>query len=60
MGKSDRAFLFGLLGLLIGLRVPIAPAISWVLWAMTALLVVTIWNRTRRALQEVARNPAQS
>jgi CDP-diacylglycerol--glycerol-3-phosphate 3-phosphatidyltransferase len=58
MGKSDRAFLFGLLGLLVGLRVPIAPAIPWVLWAMSALLVITIWNRARWALQEVARNPA--
>jgi CDP-diacylglycerol---glycerol-3-phosphate 3-phosphatidyltransferase len=52
MGKSDRAFLFGLFALLLGVGVP--PGI----WqqiaqpAMIALLVITILNRARRALAQ--------
>lgn len=53
-GKSDRAFIFGLLGLLLGLRVAVERAIPILLWAMICLLVVTIVNRSRRALQEVS------
>jgi CDP-diacylglycerol--glycerol-3-phosphate 3-phosphatidyltransferase len=56
MGKSDRAFLFGLMGLLVGWHAPIVPAIRWVLWGMIVLLVLTIWNRARRAIQEVAKS----
>jgi CDP-diacylglycerol--glycerol-3-phosphate 3-phosphatidyltransferase len=50
MGKSDRAFAFGLLALLLGLG--LAPQIwaAWLLWAVVALLLVTIFNRARRAL----------
>ena len=54
LGKSDRAFLFGLMGLLLGLRVHIGRAIPAVLFAMILLLVMTIFNRARRALQEVS------
>ena len=50
MGKSDRAFVFGLLALLIGLGVPADPWLTWVLAAVCALLVMTIMNRARRAL----------
>ena len=53
MGKSDRAFVFGLVALLLGLGV--APGL-WldILWgAMTLLLAVTIVNRARRALAEL-------
>jgi len=53
MGKSDRAFLFGLMGLLLGLRVPIARWISYVLAVMAVLLVLTIINRARGALREL-------
>jgi CDP-diacylglycerol---glycerol-3-phosphate 3-phosphatidyltransferase len=53
-GKSDRAFVFGVLGLLLGLRVPVERAIPFVLWAMIFLLPLTIVNRLRRALQEIA------
>jgi CDP-diacylglycerol--glycerol-3-phosphate 3-phosphatidyltransferase len=52
MGKSDRAFVFGLLSLLLGLGVRTG---SWLLLAQVAiasLLVVTILNRARRALAE--------
>jgi CDP-diacylglycerol--glycerol-3-phosphate 3-phosphatidyltransferase len=59
LGKSDRAFLFGLMGLLLGLRVHIERAIPIVLFAMILLLVLTILNRARRALQEVSLNVAK-
>ena len=58
-GKSDRAFIFGMLGLLLGLRVPIERAIPPVLWVMIYLLVLTIVNRSRRALQEVVAGVAK-
>jgi CDP-diacylglycerol---glycerol-3-phosphate 3-phosphatidyltransferase len=52
-GKSDRAFVFGLLGLLLGLGVKLERLIPYVLEAMPFLLVATIWNRARHALREV-------
>ena len=58
MGKSDRAFFFGLLALLLGSGLP--P--GW--WANTALLVVllssaaTVWNRSHKALHEIAERDA--
>jgi CDP-diacylglycerol--glycerol-3-phosphate 3-phosphatidyltransferase len=57
-GKSDRAFVFGLLGLLLGLREPVERAIPFALWAMIFLLVVTIVNRSRQALQEISAGAA--
>jgi CDP-diacylglycerol--glycerol-3-phosphate 3-phosphatidyltransferase len=48
MGKSDRAFVFGAVGLLVGLGVPMAQAFDWLWSAVIALLVVTIVNRVRR------------
>lgn len=59
LGKSDRAFLFGLLGLLLGLRLDIERAIPVVLFAMILLLVLTILNRARRALKEASMNVAR-
>jgi CDP-diacylglycerol---glycerol-3-phosphate 3-phosphatidyltransferase len=58
-GKSDRAFVFGLLGLLLGSHVAIEPAIPYVLAAMIVLLALTIINRARQALLEVAGNAAR-
>jgi CDP-diacylglycerol---glycerol-3-phosphate 3-phosphatidyltransferase len=52
MGKSDRAFVFGLLGLLLGLGVPAGRWITVVLLVVSGLLVVTIINRARRALAQ--------
>jgi len=52
-GKSDRAFVFGLLGLLLGLGVRLERVIPYVSGAMALLLVLTIWNRARQALREV-------
>ncbi len=53
MGKSDRAFVFGTLGLLLGLQLPIFPIVLPVLWIVLLLLLVTILNRSRGALKEI-------
>jgi CDP-diacylglycerol--glycerol-3-phosphate 3-phosphatidyltransferase len=54
MGKSDRAFVFGALGLALGLGVPGGVWLTVVLAAILVLLVLTIVNRARRALAEAA------
>jgi CDP-diacylglycerol--glycerol-3-phosphate 3-phosphatidyltransferase len=54
MGKSDRAFVFGVLCLLLALGVPRGPWIAVLLWIVVALLGLTILNRARRALAEVS------
>lgn len=54
MGKSDRAFVFGLIALLLGLGVSAVWWVSAALWVLVLLLVVTIFGRCRRALGEVA------
>jgi CDP-diacylglycerol--glycerol-3-phosphate 3-phosphatidyltransferase len=52
MGKSDRAFVFGLIGLLAGSGVALEGVLNWV-WMVVALLVAaTIVNRVRRGLAE--------
>jgi CDP-diacylglycerol---glycerol-3-phosphate 3-phosphatidyltransferase len=53
MGKSDRAFVFGLLGLLMGIGIPPARWVDTVLLITICLLIATIVNRARRALAEV-------
>jgi CDP-diacylglycerol--glycerol-3-phosphate 3-phosphatidyltransferase len=53
MGKSDRAFVFGGLGLLLGLNLPIVPVVRYVLWSVLVLLLLTIVNRARGALAEL-------
>jgi len=50
MGKSDRAFWFGLLGLLLGLGVSAGWWANALLGAIGLLGLVTIINRARRAL----------
>ena len=50
MGKSDRAFVFGLLGLLAGLGVPLAGYWPWILGSVALLVVLTIANRVRAGL----------
>ena len=54
MGKSDRAFVFGFVGLLLGVGVPVGAWANWILWVVVALLAVTIWNRSRQALRTAA------
>ncbi len=50
MGKSDRAFVFGLLALLLGLGVPTGHWLFYVQLLLIVLLGLTIINRARRAL----------
>ena len=52
MGKSDRAFVFGLLGLLIAMGIATGGWINWVWGALAVLLLATIANRIRNGLQE--------
>ena len=52
MGKSDRAFVFGLLALLLGLGVKPGTWLVAIQGAILALLLVTVWNRAARALRE--------
>lgn len=54
MGKSDRALVFGALGLAIGLGLEPAAWQAWVFPAISALLVLTVANRVRAALRESA------
>ena len=55
MGKSDRAFVFGLLGLLVALGVPLAGWLNWVWTAVAMLTRLTIANRVRGGLREIVR-----
>ncbi len=50
MGKSDRAFVFGVLALALALGAPRSDWIAVLMGAVAVLLLVTIWNRARRAL----------
>ena len=52
MGKSDRAFIFGALGLVIGVGAPTGLWLTGVLAAVALLLVFTIVNRAKRGLSE--------
>lgn len=52
MGKSDRAFAFGLLALLLGLGIPEGIWVTAVLSIMLLLSAFTIYNRARLALRE--------
>jgi CDP-diacylglycerol--glycerol-3-phosphate 3-phosphatidyltransferase len=52
MGKSDRAFVFGALGLWIGIGAPLPHWLGWLLVLISLLLVITIVNRIRAGLAE--------
>lgn len=54
MGKSDRAFVLGALGLAVGLGLPPAAWQQAVFPVLALLLCVTIANRVRRSLAESA------
>ena len=54
MGKSDRAFVFGALGLWVGLTGALPAWTAWLMPLLALLLVVTIVNRVRRGLAEGA------
>ena len=48
MGKSDRALAFGMIALLAGSGVPLAPFINPLWLGVACLLLLTIYNRGRR------------
>ena len=53
MGKSDRAFVFGTVGLLLGLGVPLAGGLVW-LWGLLCVLIAwTVVNRVRAGLRSI-------
>ncbi len=54
MGKSDRAFTFGLMGLFLGLGLRVHLLVNIALAVVLILLAITIKNRARQALAEVA------
>lgn len=57
LGKSDRALVFGILGLAAGL-VPELPAwVAWVMPVLALLLAITIVNRVRGALRDLRALP---
>jgi len=53
LGKSDRAFAFGAIGLALGLGASSGRWLEIVLWLLVALSAVTIVQRARRALAEL-------
>ena len=55
MGKSDRAVVFGILGLWIASSAPIPPWVLWAVPALAVLLAVTAVNRVRAGILEAAR-----
>ncbi|EED40075.1 CDP-diacylglycerol--glycerol-3-phosphate 3-phosphatidyltransferase [Stenotrophomonas sp. SKA14] len=57
MGKSDRAFVVGALGLLLAFGWIGAPVVSGVAWAMSILCVITLGRRVRQGLKESAAAP---
>lgn len=60
MGKSDRAFVFGLIALLLGLGVVPGVWLTILLAAVCGLLLATILRRAGGALEELAAEPGRS
>jgi CDP-diacylglycerol--glycerol-3-phosphate 3-phosphatidyltransferase len=54
MGKSDRAFLFGLIGLPLGFGLDIHLFVNIAIAIALGLLLLTIKNRVKSALKEVS------
>ena len=52
MGKSDRAFVFGALGLAVGLFTELPTWVAYIMPLLAIALSITIVNRVRRGLQE--------
>jgi CDP-diacylglycerol--glycerol-3-phosphate 3-phosphatidyltransferase len=52
MGKSDRAFVFGALGLWVGLSARLPAWIAWAVPVLVILLILTVVNRVRAGLRE--------
>jgi len=56
MGKSDRAFVLGAAGFLLGLGIPAGVWLNMPFVDVALLLVLTIYNRARSALKEAGNN----
>lgn len=52
LGKSDRALVFGALGLWIGIGAPLPDWLGWLMPLLALLLAITIVNRVRRGVAE--------
>jgi len=52
MGKSDRAFAFGLIAFLLGIGLPVAPYLSYAIGAVAVLAALTVVNRVRAGLAQ--------
>jgi phosphatidylglycerophosphate synthase len=59
MGKSDRAFIVGALGLVTFITERALAAWPWVFAIAALLALLTCWNRLRRALAEMAKTNAR-
>jgi CDP-diacylglycerol--glycerol-3-phosphate 3-phosphatidyltransferase len=55
LGKSDRALVFGALGLWIGIGAPLPDWLGWLMPLLALLLAITIANRVRRGVAEAKR-----
>lgn len=55
MGKSDRAVVFGVLGFWVGVSAPRPEWLQWAIPVLVILLVVTVINRVRAGIREMAR-----
>jgi phosphatidylglycerophosphate synthase len=56
MGKSDRAFVFGALGLWLGIAGSLPAWAFWIMPAVSLLIALNIVNRIRGGLQQIAGN----
>lgn len=54
MGKSDRAFVFGALGLWVGLGASLPEWIFWIMPVMTVAIVLNIFNRVRGGIRSIS------
>ncbi|MBY7663534.1 CDP-alcohol phosphatidyltransferase family protein [Staphylococcus agnetis] len=57
MGKSDRAFLIGLLSFLIAVNVPVLPLMHIILYIATLLILVNIYKRVSNGLKGATYEP---
>jgi CDP-diacylglycerol--glycerol-3-phosphate 3-phosphatidyltransferase len=55
MGKSDRAFAFGLVAFLIGVGLPVGPYLAYAIGAIALLAAWTVVNRVRAGLAQAKR-----
>jgi CDP-diacylglycerol---glycerol-3-phosphate 3-phosphatidyltransferase len=52
MGKSDRAFVFGCIAFMLAIGLEVQPWLNYIWMAVVVLLMMTIANRMKQALQE--------